>query len=105
MSRCAMILGAILTSTAAPAAAQPTGAVPASPAGPPKRIAASGGEVIISDKYDELAYARESFAPVRRSGDLLFISGIIVARRAGEGTDVESFKNEVPRTFRASSTS
>jgi len=73
---------------------------PMPPGTTPGRISAPGGEVIIGDKYDGFAYARENFAPVRRSGDLLFISGIIVARRPGEGTDVESFKNEVRRTFR-----
>jgi len=66
----------------------------------PKHLAAPGGEVILGDKYDGLAYDRESFAPIRRSGDLLFISGIIVARRHGEGTDVPSFKNQVRRAFR-----
>ena len=93
------ILASIFASSIAPtAAAQPADAPPAQTA--PKHIPAPGGEVILGDKYDGFAYDRESFAPVRRSGDLLFISGIIVARRAGEGTDVESFKNEVRRTFR-----
>lgn len=72
---------------------------PAPEQGAPERISAPGGEVILGDKYDGFAYDREGFAPVRRSGDLLFISGIIVARHPGEGTDVESFKKEVRRTF------
>jgi len=82
-----------------PASAHPPAAA-ARPVTAPTRLRAPGGEVILGDKYDGFAYDRESFAPVRRSGDLLFISGIIVARRAGEGTDVQSFKNEVRRTFR-----
>jgi len=97
-------IGGRLAATAFAAApgtvfAQPS-PMPMPPGTPPGRISAPGGEVIIGDKYDGFAYARENFAPVRRSGDLLFISGIIVARRPGEGTDVESFKNEVRRTFR-----
>src|SRR4051812_20469407 len=66
----------------------------------PEHIEAPGGEVILADQYDRSAYDRFEFAPVRRSGDLLFLSGVIVARRAGEGTDVTSFKNEVRRAFR-----
>lgn len=98
--RLAQLLAAVLF-TAVPGVsfAQPA-PVPMPPGTPPGRIPAPGGEVIIGDKYDGLAYARETFAPVRRAADLLFISGIIVARRTGEGTDVESFKNEVRRTFR-----
>jgi enamine deaminase RidA (YjgF/YER057c/UK114 family) len=99
-----MIHAAILMGTLASAsAAQPAEAATAQ--GSPRHIPAAGGEVILGDKYDGLAYDRESFAPVRRAGDLLFISGIIVTRRAGEGTDVESFKNEVRRTFKRYSTS
>lgn len=84
-----------LSAIAAAAAAQPTPAQDA-----PRHIPSSGGEVILGDKYDGFAYDREDFAPVRRVGDLLFISGIIVARRPDQGTDVESFKNEVRRTFK-----
>jgi len=65
----------------------------------PTHIPASGGEVILGDQYDRIAYDKYGFAPVRRSGNLLFLSGTIVARRANEGTDVASFKNEVRRTF------
>jgi enamine deaminase RidA (YjgF/YER057c/UK114 family) len=94
----AVKLGLSSTSLTATASAQPSGPPPAQSA--PTHIPSAGGEVILGDRYDQLAYDRESFAPVRRSGDLLFISGIIVAHRPGEGTDVESFKNEVRRTFR-----
>ena len=94
MTHTAVLIGMFASS----AAAQPATTVPAQTA--PKRIPTPGGEVILGDKYDGFAYDRESFAPARRSGDLLFISGIIVARRQGEGTDIESFKNEVRRTFR-----
>lgn len=93
-----IVIGTFASSIAAGASAQPTTVAPSASA--PTHIPANGGEVILGDKYDGLAYDREGFAPVRRSGDLLFISGIIVARRAGEGTNVESFKNEVRRTFR-----
>jgi len=67
---------------------------------PPIRIPAPGGEVILPGIHDRTAYDRGGYATVRRSGDLLFLSGVIVARRPGEGTDVEAFKNEVRRTFK-----
>lgn len=93
-----ILIGTFASSIAAGSSAQPTTAAPAVSA--PMHIQANGGEVVLGDKYDGLAYDREGFAPVRRSGDLLFVSGIIVARRPGDGVDVESFKNEVRRTFR-----
>ena len=71
----------------------------ASSASAPTHIPTSGGEVILGDQYDRIAYDKYGFAPMRRSGNLLFLSGTIVARRANEGTDVASFKNEVRRTF------
>ena len=97
MLRSAIVICLSVGSMPAAAVAQPIAPPPQTA---PSHIPAPGGEVILGDKYDGFAYDRESFAPVRRSGDLLFISGIIVARRAGEGTDVETFKNEVRRTFK-----
>jgi len=91
-------MAALTLSVPVVAQSQPSGA--AAQASAPSRIPTPGGEVILGDKFDGLAYDREDFAPARRSGDLLFVSGIIVARRPGEGTDVESFKSEVRRTFR-----
>jgi len=95
--RTAMI-GLLASSLASAGSAQPAPAALAASA--PTHISAPGGEVILGDQYDHIAYDKYGFAPVRRSGDLLFLSGTIVARRANEGTDVESFKNEVRRTFR-----
>ena len=93
-----IVIGTCTISVASGVLAQPGRA--SSAVGSPTQIPVPGGSVILGDKYDALAYNREGFAPARRSGDLLFISGIIVARRAGEGTDVESFKKETRRAFR-----
>lgn len=98
MPRLTVIFSVLLSPMASGLYAQPANAPPVQDA--PKHIPAPGGEVILGDKYDGFAYDREDFAPVRRVGDLLFISGIIVARRPDQGTDVESFKNEVRRTFK-----
>ena len=60
------------------------------PAAQPTRIPAPGGEVILPSVHDRMAYERGGYAALRRSGDLLFLSGVIVARRPGEGTDVNA---------------
>ena len=41
------------------------------------------------------------FAAARRSGDVLYLSGVIVGPAAGEGTDVEAFKEQTRRAFRS----
>ena len=56
-----------------------------------KRIPASGGEVIHPTKDDEANYKEYSFAAVRRVGDTLYLSGLIVNRRKGEGNDEATF--------------
>ena len=93
--RAAASLGMILSS------ADPSFAQPIAPAASrPVHVPASGGEVVFPNERQRSGYDRVGFAPVRRVGDLLFISGVIVARNPGEGTDVASFKNEARRAFR-----
>lgn len=98
IARLTLILSILLTAMPVGVCAEPANSSRVQDA--PNHIPAPGGEVILGDKYDGFAYGRENFAPVRRVGDLLFISGIIVARRPDQGTDVDSFKNEVRRTFK-----
>lgn len=66
----------------------------------PVHIAAPGGEVVLATKNDLLAYEHGGYAAVRRSGDLLFLSGVVAYRMPEEGTDVAAFKDEVRRAFR-----
>lgn len=63
-------------------------------------IPTSNGEVIFSSPVDRANYDAYGFAQVRRAGDLVFISGVIVGRHPDEGVDVQSFKNETRRAFR-----
>ena len=65
----------------------------------PKRIPSSGGEVIIPAERAKKAYDEIKFAPARRVGDMLYVSGVIVARAPDEGTDPDSFKKQVRRAF------
>lgn len=46
------------------------------------------------------AYDQIQFAPARRIGDALYVSGVIVARFPGEGADAAAFEAQVRRAFR-----
>jgi enamine deaminase RidA (YjgF/YER057c/UK114 family) len=64
------------------------------------RIPAPGGEVIISARGEQQAYDELKFAPARRVGDTLYVSGVIAGRGPNEGTDAEALKVSVRRAFR-----
>lgn len=87
-----LILPVLCALVAAPAFAQETY---------PKKIPASGGEVIIPTERQQKSYDEIKYAPARRVGDTLYVSGVIVGRAANEGTDPESFKKQVRRAFTA----
>jgi enamine deaminase RidA (YjgF/YER057c/UK114 family) len=65
----------------------------------PKTIPAPGGEVIIPSERQQKSYDEIKYAPARRVGDTLYVSGVIVGRAKDEGTDPESFKKQVRRAF------
>lgn len=67
----------------------------------PRRIPASGGEVIIPNAAQQGAYDVVGYAPARRLGDTLYLSGAIIWRGRGEGTDPEAFERQARRTFRS----
>jgi enamine deaminase RidA (YjgF/YER057c/UK114 family) len=66
----------------------------------PMHIPTKSGEVILATPGDKQNYDEYGFAQVRRAGDLVFVSGVIVGRRPGEGNDVEAFKAQTRRAFR-----
>lgn len=76
---------------AGPAAAQT--------AGYPKRVPAPGGEVVIPSAGMERAYDQYHYAPARRAGDWLYVSGVVIGRAPGEGNDAAAFKLQVRRGF------
>ena len=65
----------------------------------PKRIPSTGGEVVIAGALDGRGYDEIHYAPARRAGDYLYISGVVAGRRPGEGKDVEAYKAQVRRAF------
>ena len=63
-------------------------------------IPSSGGEVVIATAAEKAtAYDQFHYAPSRRVGDTLYISGVVAGRREGEGKDVSAFKAQVRRAF------
>jgi enamine deaminase RidA (YjgF/YER057c/UK114 family) len=65
----------------------------------PMRLPSSGGEVIIPSRGGQHAHDEVGYAPARRAGDTLYVSGAIVFRAEGEGTDVAAFEAQVRRTL------
>lgn len=65
----------------------------------PLRLPSSGGEVIIPSRGGQYAHDTVGYAPARRAGDVLYVSGAIVFRAEGEGTDVAAFEAQVRRTL------
>ena len=66
----------------------------------PIRIPSSGGEVVIATAAEKTAaYDQYHYSPSRRVGDTLYISGVVVGRRDGEGKDTAAFKAQVRRAF------
>jgi enamine deaminase RidA (YjgF/YER057c/UK114 family) len=62
-------------------------------------IPAAGGEVVLASEADKKAYDRMHFAAARRSGEVLYISGVIIGPTAGEGNDIAAFKDQARRAF------
>jgi enamine deaminase RidA (YjgF/YER057c/UK114 family) len=63
-------------------------------------IPSSGGEVVIATAAEKAtAYDQFHYAPSRRVGDTLYISGVVAGRREGEGKDVSAFEAQVRRAF------
>lgn len=63
------------------------------------RLPSSGGEVIIPSRGGQHAHDEVGYAPARRAGDTLYVSGAIVFRAEGEGNDLAAFEAQVRRTL------
>ena len=90
MNRISCFAAATLLAGAAAAADTPTY---------PVRLPAPGGEVILPNSDAKEAHDEWRYAAVRRIGDTLYVSGVIVNRRPGEGTDVAAFKLQTRRAL------
>jgi enamine deaminase RidA (YjgF/YER057c/UK114 family) len=65
----------------------------------PQKLPSAGGYVVIPSAPYQRAYDELKFAPARRAGDWLYISGVVAGPRAGEGKDITAYKAQVRRAF------
>jgi enamine deaminase RidA (YjgF/YER057c/UK114 family) len=65
----------------------------------PKVLPAPGGEIIVPDAESQAHHDEWRFSAARRMGDTLYVSGVIVNRRPGEGTDIAAYKQQVRRAL------
>ena len=82
------------------AATIPTGVI-AQPANSfPVIIPSPGGQVAITSQPEKQAYDDIKFAPARRAGDWVFVSGEVVGPQGFEGENIDAFREQSRRTFR-----
>jgi enamine deaminase RidA (YjgF/YER057c/UK114 family) len=68
----------------------------------PQTIPAPHGEIYLNNAFErDVLYGDWHFAPARRVGDFVFLSGVVAGPRQGEGKSVEAFKGQVRRAFAA----
>ena len=65
----------------------------------PLVLPAPHGAVILPNENAKRAHDECRYAAVRRVDNMLYISGVIVGRREGEGKDAAAFKLQVDRGF------
>jgi enamine deaminase RidA (YjgF/YER057c/UK114 family) len=90
MIKPALFATALLAAT--PALAQPA-------SGYPKLIPAPGGEVVIPSANAQRSYDAVKYAPARRAGDFLYISGVIAGPQGNADRGPEAFKGYARRAF------
>jgi enamine deaminase RidA (YjgF/YER057c/UK114 family) len=65
----------------------------------PLKLPAPGGEVVLPDEGAKRAHDEYRYAAARHVGDMVYVSGVIVNRRDGEGKDVAAFKLQAKRAL------
>lgn len=65
----------------------------------PIKLPAPGGEVVLPNAGAKKAHDDMRYAAARRVGDMVYLSGVIVDRHAGEGNDVAAFKLQARRAL------
>jgi enamine deaminase RidA (YjgF/YER057c/UK114 family) len=65
----------------------------------PRHIPTPDGEVTLASTRDEFLYNNFKFASARRSGNTIYVSGVIAGPEKGEGCDIEAFTVQLRRAF------
>ena len=81
------------------AAATAVHAQPA-PSGYPRIVPSAGGHVVIQSGNAQRSYDEFKYAPARRAGDYLYISGVIAGPRGGQARDAAAFTDQTLQAFR-----
>lgn len=66
----------------------------------PVKIAAPGGEVTIPSARHQQEYDEFHYAPARRVGDMVYLSGIVAGPVNDEATDAAGFELQMRRAFK-----
>jgi len=75
------------------------GSVMSEPTLSPRRISLAGGEIVLQTERDHFAYDSWHFAPARRAGDFVYVSGIIVTRDPGQAPSPANFAASLRDAF------
>jgi enamine deaminase RidA (YjgF/YER057c/UK114 family) len=67
----------------------------------PRHIPTAGGEIVISTPAEQAAYDGWSYAPARRAGDFVYVSGAVVGRAPDGPRTPDTFKAAARRVFGA----
>jgi enamine deaminase RidA (YjgF/YER057c/UK114 family) len=66
----------------------------------PQTIPSPGGEIYLNNAFErDTLYNDWHFAPARRAGDYVFISGVVAGPQTGEAKTTEAFKTQLRRAF------
>jgi enamine deaminase RidA (YjgF/YER057c/UK114 family) len=65
----------------------------------PTRILTPGGEAVISTPAEHTVYDEWNYAPSRRAGDYVYVSGVVVGRQPDGPRTPETFKAATRRAF------
>lgn len=63
----------------------------------PIHLPAAGGHAIIASAAEKYAYDNFGYAAARIVGQTLYLSGVVISRQYGEGTDAQAFRVQVRR--------
>lgn len=93
---------ALLTVLAAGAVAAQPAALPVDTPGAvyPRKVPAPGGHVLIPSERAQRSYDELRYAPARRVGDVLYISGVVAGPLGQEARDAAALTLQLRRAFR-----
>jgi enamine deaminase RidA (YjgF/YER057c/UK114 family) len=65
----------------------------------PIRISTSGGEIVLNTPAEHTAYDDWDYAPARRAGEYVYVSGVVVMRQSEGPRTPDTFKDATRQAF------